>query len=117
MPKILTEEQIANYHEHGFLSPIDVFSEAQALAYKEQLEAAERDHPEHIHAENRNNTHLSFKFLDEIAHHPVVLDVVEDLLGEHFSLWATVLFIKEPSTPHFVSWHQDATYMGLDKHT
>ena len=24
------------------------------------------------------------------------------------------MFIKEPSSKHYVSWHQDATYMGLD---
>jgi ectoine hydroxylase-related dioxygenase (phytanoyl-CoA dioxygenase family) len=41
------------------------------------------------------------------------LDAVEDLIGAHFSLWATVLFCKEPQSPHYVSWHQDATYMGM----
>ena len=30
------------------------------------------------------------------------------------SLSGTVLFVKEPGTPAFVSWHQDATYMGLE---
>ena len=39
---------------------------------------------------------------------------MEDLIGPNLSLWATVMFIKEPSSNHYVSWHQDATYMGLD---
>ena len=117
MPKILTEQQITEYHEAGFISPIDVMSEHEAGEYHEKLQAAERDHPEHIHAENRNNAHLSFSFLDELAHHPVILDVVEDLLGPDLSLWASVLFIKEPNTSHFVSWHQDATYMSMNCNT
>ena len=117
MPKILNNQQIADYHDKGYVSPIDVFSEDKAAEYHEKLKAAERDYPEHIHAENRNNAHLSFCFLDELAHHPVVLDVVEDLLGPDFTLWASVLFIKEPATSHFVSWHQDATYMGMNKNT
>lgn len=117
MPKILTESQIQEYHETGFLSPIDVMSEDEALSYKARLEEAEAKYPEHIHAENRNNAHLSFVFLDELAHHPVVLDVVEDLLGVDFTLWASVLFIKEPSSSSYVSWHQDATYMGMNKNT
>ena len=117
MPKILTEQQVTEYQEAGFISPIDVMSEQEAGEYHEKLQAAERDHPEHIHAENRNNAHLSFSFLDELAHHPVILDVVEDLLGPDFSLWASVLFIKEPNTSHFVSWHQDATYMGMNRNT
>jgi len=117
MPKHLTQQQVTDYHEQGFISPIDIMTEDDALRYKEKLEQAEQQYPEQIHAENRNNAHLSFTFLDELAHHPIVLDVVEDLLGDHFSLWASVLFIKEANSSHFVSWHQDATYMGMNNNT
>ncbi len=115
MPKVLSQEQIENYKEQGFLSPIDVMSEDEAVHYRQRFERAESQYPEHAHAEKRNNIHLSFACLDELVHHPRILDVVEDLIGANFSLWATVMFIKEPSTPHYVSWHQDATYMGMNK--
>ena len=114
MPNTLSEQQVHDYHQQGFLSPIDVMSESEALGYKEQLEKAERDYSENINAENRNNAHLVFSFLDELAFHPVILGAVEDLIGPDFSLWGSVLFIKEPGTKHYVSWHQDATYMGFD---
>ena len=117
MPKILSVSQIQEYEETGFLSPIDVMSEDEAIRYRERLEEAEANHPEHIHAENRNNAHLCFMFLDELAHHPVILDVVEDLIGANFTLWASVLFIKEPNSSAYVSWHQDATYMAMNKNT
>lgn len=39
---------------------------------------------------------------------------MEDLLGPDLALWATVMFTKEPSSSHYVSWHQDATYMGMN---
>ncbi|MAF55280.1 MAG: phytanoyl-CoA dioxygenase, partial [Deltaproteobacteria bacterium] len=42
------------------------------------------------------------------------VDAVEDLLGPDISLWASVMFSKDPATDHFVSWHQDATYMGMN---
>lgn len=113
MPKYLSHAQINEYHETGFLSPIDLISESEAASYRQQLEEAERLHPEHINAENRNNTHLVFDFLDALAFHPILLDIVEDLIGPDFSLWGSVLFIKDPGSPHFVSWHQDATYMGM----
>lgn len=117
MPKVLNASQIQEYEETGFLSPIDVMSEHEAIRYRERLEEAEANYPEHIHGENRNNAHLSFMFLDELSHHPVVLDVVEDLLGANFTLWASVLFIKEPNSSSFVSWHQDATYMSMNKNS
>ena len=88
-------------------------SEDEANAYAEKLKAAEAKYPKDLTGVNRNNGHLCFKFLDDLAYHPKVLDAVEDLLGSNFSLWGSVLFIKEPNSSHFVSWHQDATYMGI----
>ncbi|MFT5258971.1 MAG: non-heme Fe2+,alpha-ketoglutarate-dependent halogenase [Saprospiraceae bacterium] len=116
MGKVLTTNQIEQYHEEGFASPIDVLTEVHALEYATKLEEAEHKYPEALHAENRNNAHLCFSFLDELAFHPTVLDAVEDLIGSHFALWGSVLFIKEPQSKHYVSWHQDATYMGIKPH-
>mgnify|MGYP001162669349 FL=1 len=114
MPKRLDEPQIEQFWREGFLFPIDVFDAKQAAHYRRLLEETEQERPEEFHAENRNNAHYSLKFLDEIAHNPVILDVIEDLLGPDLLLTGTVLFIKEPHTPSFVSWHQDSTYTGID---
>jgi ectoine hydroxylase-related dioxygenase (phytanoyl-CoA dioxygenase family) len=57
---------------------------------------------------------LSFAFLDALAHHPIIVDAMEDLIGPDIALWASVMFIKEPASKDYVSWHQDATYMGLN---
>jgi len=114
--KILSQQQIDQYHEQGFLAPIDVMSEPEALEYAQRLQDAELEYSEELNAENRNNPHLAFTFLDQLVHHPMILDAVEDLIGSAFSLWGSVLFIKEPQSSHFVSWHQDATYMGITPH-
>ena len=114
MPKVLTAQQIEQFHEDGFLSPIDVISESEADDYLKRLEAAEANYPDALNPENRNNPHLVLTFLDELIHHPIILDVVEDLIGPDFGLYGSVLFAKEPQTQHFVSWHQDGTYMGLN---
>lgn len=113
MPKFLTDAQVQQYNDEGFLSPVDLMSESDAAEILFQLEETERLHPEHVHAENRNNPHLVLKFLDDLAFNRIILDAVEDLIGPDFSLWGSVLFIKEPDSKHFVSWHQDATYMGM----
>jgi non-heme Fe2+,alpha-ketoglutarate-dependent halogenase len=114
VPKFLSRQQIEQYHEQGFVAPIDVMEEEEADAYRQRLQVAEAEHPDQLNAENRNNAHLVFSFLDELVHHPLVLDAVEDLIGDSFASWGSVLFIKEPQSKHFVSWHQDATYMGLE---
>ncbi len=116
MGKVLSQQQVEQYREQGFIAPIHVISEDEAAEYEQRLRSAEAKYPDELNAENRNNPHLAFKFLDELAHHPVILDAVEDLIGRDFALWGSVLFIKEPQTSHFVSWHQDATYMGITPH-
>ena len=114
MSKILTEKQIKQYHDNGFVSPIRVMSETEALSIKAQIEKAEKEFPDEFNPENRNNLHLSFTFLDALAHNSIVLDAVEDLIGRDISLWGSVMFSKDPSSKHYVSWHQDATYMGMN---
>ena len=113
MGKVLNEKQIEQFHDEGFVAPIRVMSEEEALEVKERVEEAEKAFPEEFNPENRNNLHLTFMVLDELAHNSIILDAVEDLIGPDFSLWSSVVFIKNPSTEQFVSWHQDATYMGM----
>jgi hypothetical protein len=114
VPKFLSRQQIELYQEQGFVAPIDVMDEEEADAYLQRLQVAEAEHPDQLNAENRNNAHLAFSFLDELVHHPGILAAVEDLICASFGMWGSVLFIKEPQSKHFVSWHQDATYMGLE---
>lgn len=116
MPKHLTDAQIQSYGRDGFCSPIDVMSEADAMDLRQRLEDVEARFPDALNPHQRNNTHLTFSVIDEIAHHSVILDAVEDIIGPDIVIFGTVLFIKEPDDPGFVSWHQDATYMGLEPH-
>ncbi|MBT5434049.1 MAG: phytanoyl-CoA dioxygenase family protein, partial [Rhodospirillaceae bacterium] len=114
MPRVLTDEQISDFRRNGFLSPVPVLTGDEARHYRERLEAAEARWPGSLAATNRNNGHLVFSFLDALTHHPVILDVAQDLIGPDFLVSNSVLFIKEPQHDGFISWHQDGTYMGLE---
>lgn len=67
MGKKLTDAQIEAFHRDGFVSPIDVFSEDEALRLRNVLEAAERKWPAAFQGAARNNAHLNITCLDEIA--------------------------------------------------
>jgi len=116
MPRVLSTEQIEFFWEHGFCSPIDVMSEDEALSLKALIEAAEKENPEALGPTNRNNPHLTFTAIDRVAHHPIIVEAVADLLGPDLLLYGSVLFFKEPASAGYVSWHQDATYMGIQPH-
>ncbi len=116
MPNVLSPEQIAAFDRDGYLSPITIMTPTEAARYRRELEAAEAKWPQALTGAGRNNAHMSLKFMDEIVHDQRILDVAEDLVGPDILAYATVLFIKEPVSEGFVSWHQDATYMGLTPH-
>ena len=111
---MIDADQLAHYRKHGYVVPIDVMSVDEAAVLLERLEEAERAFPEALHAENRNNAHLAFPFLAELARDPRIVDVAEAIVGPDISLWSTVLFVKEPNSGAFVSWHQDGQYMRVN---
>src|SRR5215213_1422232 len=113
MPKRLTEAQIAQYREAGYLAPIRIMGEDEALALRRALEAVEQRMGGPLRGDLRHKSHLLFPFLAELVRHPLLLDAVEDVLGPDILCWNTNFFIKEAANPAFVSWHQDSTYWGL----
>ena len=110
----LSAAQVSHYREFGYVAPIDVMSADEALALKAALEDAEQQFPGQLAGDNRNNAHLAFPFLWNLSQDQRILDPVRELVGEISYLWSTVLFLKEPASDSYVSWHQDSTYMGLD---
>jgi non-haem Fe2+, alpha-ketoglutarate-dependent halogenase len=58
--------------------------------------------------------HLHFRWAFELATHPNLLDVVEDVVGPDILVHSTTLFCKQPHDPAFISWHQDAYSWRLD---
>jgi len=105
----LAEDAALRYHRDGYLSPIPVFSPAEALAYRAKLEAIEASGLLPAGA-LRSKCHLLLTWVDEIVRHPNVLDAVEGIIGPNILVWGTSFFIKEPRNKSFVSCHQDLTY-------
>ena len=110
----LTQKQVDQYRTTGWLAPIDVLGGAEVADLLARFEQAEREFPHDLHAENRNNAHLQFNFLADVVRHELIVEAARSLIGDDIVLWSTVLFVKEPDSSAFVSWHQDAMYMGLE---
>ncbi len=114
MPRQLSPSDIAAYHRSGYLFPVRAFSAGEAAGYRASLERHEDRAGAPLQGKWRVKSHLLFTWADRIVHHPTILDAVEDLVGPDILCWTTNFFIKEPASPGFVSWHQDAAYWGLD---
>ncbi len=114
MGKKLSEVEIGRYGRDGFVCPIEAFRPDQAHGYLDRLEAFEQRDGKQFGKGHNFKPHLLFTWVDEIVHHPAVLDAVEDLIGPDIRLFHLSLWPKSAHDPAFVSWHQDATYFGLE---
>ena len=114
MPNVLFPAEVAAYHRDGFHFPVRALTTSEAAGYRRGLEAHEAKSGAPLQGNWRHKTHLLFTWADELAHHPAILDAVEDVIGPDILCWTTNFFIKEAKSPGFVSWHQDATYWGLE---
>ncbi len=72
--------------------------------------------PNELKGAKRNYVHMISPILDEVCHNSKILDAVESIIGKNILICGTTLFIKNPYEKGFVSFHQDATYIGLEPH-
>ena len=114
MPKVLSVEQVDQYEREGAVWPIRALSSKAALNARSSLQTHEQQTGKPLQGNWRHKTHLLFTWADAMAHHPAILDAVEDCIGPNIVCWSSTFFIKEANSPGFVSWHQDSTYWGLD---
>jgi ectoine hydroxylase-related dioxygenase (phytanoyl-CoA dioxygenase family) len=49
-----------------------------------------------------------------LVRHPRIIEAVSQIIGPDILMWGSGLFIKDPNSRSFVSWHQDLNYWGLD---
>ena len=112
----LSPNQLKQYRDEGFVSPINIFSKEKAKDIKNEIELIEKEMPDELEKSGRYNAHLISPLLDEVTHNPKILDAVESLIGEDILVCGTTLFIKNPNEKSFVSYHQDAKYIGLEPH-
>ena len=112
----LNVKQLEDYDNRGFVSPIDVLTLEEATKIKEEIEYIEKKWPNELIGLGRNNVHYISPIFDQVCHNSKILDSVESIIGKNILVGGTTLFIKDPDKKGFVSWHQDAKYIGFEPH-
>ena len=115
MPKKLSSAAVESFRRDGYYFPVPVLTQAEVSHYRGCLEKHEAETGAPLQGNWRHKAHLLFTWVDELVHHPKIVDAAEDVLGPNLLCWTTNFFIKEANSPGFVSWHQDAFYWGLSK--
>jgi len=112
----LSSNQLKMYSEEGFVSSIDIFSKEEALEIRKEIENIEKKWPNELEGPGRNYVHLISPVFDKVCHNSKILNAVESIIGKNILVCGTTLFIKNPNEKGYVSYHQDAKYIGLEPH-
>lgn len=106
MPKVLTEQQIEQFHSQGFLAAGPVLSPSEVDYYRGRLEAFERKYPDDVR-KLKSKSHLLCPWVEEIARNDTILDVYEDLIGPNILCYSMAFRTKNPDGKTFAGWHKD----------
>lgn len=120
-PAILSAGEVAAYHRDGFIVPRyslpnDDLGKLQALTLK--LVA---DNPNlsdrhmvgpHVPGSGTENLKSSPGWMD-IATHPDIVDMIEQIVGPDIILWGTGIFYKRPLAGPATPWHRDAEHTPI----
>ena len=121
MPTALSKQDIANYHANGYVIPKYRLESEFVKELQDALNTLIANNPgvrpeklvsAHIEGRNDEGVTGSQKFL-QLAMHPPIIDLVEQLIGPDIILWGCHVFCKPASEGYETPWHQDGHYWPI----
>ena len=114
MTKLLSQKQVNQYHNSGFVSPVNVLNQDEIKQSINEIEGFEEKTGQPIDFPHKSRCHQLFSWADYLVHHPKILDAVEDIIGPNILCYHATLWVKPAKSNSFVRWHQDGTYFFLE---
>ncbi len=113
-PKVLSEEQVNQFNQDGYVRPISIFNDTEISEIRHYFD----DLLKKVIAEGGDSysissAHLKYGRVYDLLKHPKIVAVVTDILGENIVGWGSHFFCKMPHDGKAVAWHQDASYWPL----
>jgi len=112
--KQLTDFQLNQYHEQGYVLVEDVFPVAELAAIDVELDAYMQSHPVEPHSDNPRGWLLRLGLCVESAQafceDPRILSLIDRIVHPGIAIYSAKLVSKEPLCDDICHWHQDDAY-------
>ena len=116
----MSNEQLAYYKENGYIFPDFKLPDDLTHRLQSGIDSAIQRLGDKFKPEDIPNPHfldfssegVSNPFM-EVASHPGILDLVEQIIGPDIILWIARVFCKPSITGREVPWHQDGEYWPM----
>lgn len=113
-PETLTLQQIEHFNAHGYIAPIDIYSEGEITSIRCYFDdLLTRVIADGGTSYSISSAHLKYGPVYDILANPEIVACVKDLLGENVIGWGSHFFCKMPGDGMSVAWHQDSSYWPL----
>jgi len=110
----LSEVERDQYAQNGIVFPCPALDLAALRRVQSVIERLDAQPPELRRSLLQHKTHLVSRTLWDLLFTPAIVERVSSLVGDTVLVWGAGFFAKEPRSAAYVSWHQDATYWGLE---
>ena len=105
---------ITEYHERGWVGPLQLMSREEALEYKKHVLEVDKKY-NLMKSDYRCKSNVLFPFVDDLTRNHKLISYVSQIIGPNFHCWDALFWIKKAGTLNDVSFHQDSTYWNFDK--
>ncbi len=102
-----------DFEKNGIIFPIPLFQHEQATNLQTYYNIFQTEMQARRGRELFIKPHLAATWIDDIVHHPLVLETVEAAIGPNIVLWSSDFFVKAAGKGTWVSWHQDLPFWNL----
>src|SRR5258706_1116313 len=116
---MLTQQEIEHYRERGYVIPDFRLPDPLLARLKEGLDGLLATYTD-VAQEDLANPHMlpptegsEINPFMSAARHPVLLDMIEQLIGPDIILWITRVLCKPAVKGREVPWHQDGEYWPM----
>lgn len=106
----LSEEEIKEFYENGFLKPFKVWEEEEMEEFGKKLLARRSEVNSVYGFVADRDRHLEMPEMMRTITHPAITERLAQLLGSDLITWRSQIFYKPPGGGP-VGWHQASTYM------
>jgi ectoine hydroxylase-related dioxygenase (phytanoyl-CoA dioxygenase family) len=107
----LSASEVAAYRARGIQFPFKALDHEEIAAALARLEAAPAEIRRSLMT---SKSHLVSRTLYDIARRQAIVAHAASLVGDDVLVWGAGFFSKDGGSDSYVSWHQDATYWGLE---
>ena len=99
MSVILFKEQLDQYERDGIIFPVKVFSADEVAFFRGALEAIITPA---VQPKRLDNLHLFFDWAHRLVTTQVLLNVIQEVLGDDILIYGTLVFYKPPRDKGYV---------------